>query len=281
MEGMIFSLEEFSVYDGPGIRSTVFLKGCPLSCTWCHNPEGQSPYSEIVKSPNGCLGCGKCDAVAKITEKGRVYTRESINVCPRNLLRVSGTKISCEELVGKLMKNERILKNGGGVTFSGGEPFFQGEFLIECLEMLKGKLHTAVQTSGFAGEDTFKKALELADYFLFDLKLADSIEHKKFTGVSNEKILRNFVLLKGSNKDFVTRIPLIPGVTDTRKNITGICEILAENEVGYAELLPYNKMAGGKYKMLGRKYTPGFDETAGVCIHNDIFKSFGIKIKVM
>ena len=135
------------------------------------------------------------------------------------------------------------------MTFSGGEPLFQSEFLCRCLDLLDGKLHRAVQTSGFASEEIFEKVLEKADFFLFDLKLADSEKHKKYTGVPNEVILKNFEKLCKSNKAFTVRIPLIPSVTDTAENIRGLCDIMKKNGVTYAELLPYNKMAGGKYKM--------------------------------
>ena len=281
MTGCVFSIEEFSVYDGPGIRTSVFLKGCPLSCSWCHNPEGQSKDSEIVRSPDGCVGCGNCEKYAVVTHEKTCYTQKSIDSCPRNLLRACGEWISAKELCDKLLKNKCILDDGGGVTFSGGEPLFQSEFLCECLDLLDGKLHRAVQTSGFASEETFGKVLERADYFLFDLKLSDNENHKKYTGVPNDVILKNFEKLCKSNKDFVVRIPLIPSVTDTKENIQGLCDIMKKGGVTYAELLPYNKMAGGKYKMTGRKYTPDFDEEKAVEIRQDVFDAMGIKISVL
>lgn len=185
------------------------------------------------------------------------------------------------ELCRKLLKNEIILKNGGGVTFSGGEPFLQSDFLFECLKGLKGKLHTAIQTCGFCDEKTFCTALELTDYFLYDLKLVDEAEHKRYTGASNASILRNFLHLAKSGKAFVVRIPLIPGVTDTEKNIAQIARLLAENHILYAELLPYNTMAGGKYKMLQREYRPLFDEKAPVNTQKNIFEAFGIETKIL
>ena len=281
MTGCVFSVEEFSVYDGPGIRTSVFLKGCPLSCSWCHNPEGQQSETEIVRSPNGCIGCGKCEEYAQKNDEKLCYTEKSIENCPRGLLRYCGEEYNAQQLCEKLVKNKCILDDGGGVTFSGGEPLFQSGFLCECLDLLNGKLHRAVQTSGFASEEIFEKVLEKADFFLFDLKLADSEKHKKYTGVPNEVILKNFEKLCKSNKAFTVRIPLIPSVTDTAENIRGLCDIMKKNGVTYAELLPYNKMAGGKYKMTGRKYTPDFDENVPVEIREDIFKSFGIEIYVL
>ncbi len=277
MTGCVFSIEEFSVYDGPGIRTSVFLKGCPLRCSWCHNPEGQMCNSEIVRSPNGCIGCGLCEKYASVSDSGISFTQKSIQACPRNLLRVCGEEYTSEELCSKLLKNKRILSNGGGVTFSGGEPLFQSDFLLECLCRLEGQLHRAVQTSGFCNENVFRNVLENTDYFLFDLKLADEKEHVKYTGISNIEIHRNFAILASSKKDFTVRIPLIPTVTDTEENIEGLCKIMKDNSVNYAELLPYNKMAGGKYKMTGREYNPCFDESTPVNTRKEIFDSFGIK----
>lgn len=278
MSGTVFSIEEFSVYDGPGIRTTVFLKGCPLRCKWCHNPEGQLFESEIVKSPNGCIECGGCIEAADIKNGKICFTQESIKACPRKLLRVCGKRYEAQELCEKLLKNKDMLRDGG-VTFSGGEPLAQSGFLIECLDILKGDLHTAVQTSGFCESEVFKEVLERADYFLFDLKLADDTLHREYTGVSNENILKNFELLTQSKKDYVVRIPLIPTVTDTAENIKGICEIMQGNGVAYAELMPYNKMAGSKYKMTGREYELNIPAECNV--QTEVFDSFGIKTKIL
>lgn len=280
MQGFVFSIEEFSVYDGPGIRTTIFLKGCPLSCSWCHNPEGQGTDAEIVRSPNGCIECNNCIKSAQ-TKNGRLYfTEKSIKNCPMGLLRVCGEETDSKALCEQILKNQKLLQNGG-VTFSGGEPFMQSEFLFDCLRELKGKIHTAIQTSGYCDEGVLDKAIALADYFLFDLKLINDGMHQKYTGVSNRKILRNFSVLAKSCKDFVVRIPLIPSVTDTAENIAGIVKILKDNRVSYVELLPYNKMAGGKYKMLGREYIPDFDEQQAVNIPKDIFDTNNIDFKIL
>ncbi len=280
MDGTIFSIEEFSVYDGPGIRTSVFLKGCPLRCTWCHNPEGQEREICIVRSPNGCIDCKACIRAAVRAGEGLRFTEESIQKCPMHLLRTCGEVISSADLVARVLKNERLLKDGG-ITFSGGEPLAQSEFVMECMELLKGRLHTAIQTSGYCPEETFLRILKKADYFLYDLKLADPTLHKRYTGVSNECIQRNLKSLAHSGKAFVLRIPLIPGVTDTEENISGIAEILVKNHISYAELLPYNKMAGGKYAMLMRKYVPGFDETIPVKYRSDLFEKYNIQIKIL
>lgn len=281
MIGNIFSIEEFAVYDGPGIRTSVFLKGCPLRCSWCHNPEGQRVESEIVKSPNGCIGCGNCIKTARMVDGKTILTEESIKNCPMGLIRVCGDKMTDEELCRKLLKNEPILSKGGGVTFSGGEPFMQSEFMFACMERLKGRLHTAIQTCGYCNADTFEMALGLADYFLFDLKLIDEGKHKRYTGVSNQCILENFRRLACSGVEFIARIPLIPGVTDTEENLTAVARVLADNGVHSIELLPYNKMAGGKYKLVMREYTPDFDENQEVCMHRELFEAYHIQAKIM
>lgn len=280
-EGTIFSIEEFSVYDGPGIRTSVFFKGCPLRCTWCHNPEGQESAPVVVRSPNGCIGCNTCIRTA-VERDGRLcFTEEGIKKCPMHLLRTCGETLTADALVKRLLKNERILKEEGGITFSGGEPLAQSEFLFDCLDRLSGRLHTAVQTCGFAPEDTFARALEKADYFLYDIKLVDSEQHRKFTGVPNEPILHNLAALAASGKDFVIRIPLIPTVTDTPENLTAAAELLVKNRISHVELLPYNKMAGGKYKMLLREYTPNFDTSVPPEARTEIFETFGIETKIL
>ena len=281
-KGLVFSIEEFSVFDGPGIRTSVFLMGCPLRCEWCHNPEGQSTRNSIVRSPNGCIGCGRCVTHAE-KENGKLrFTPKSISECPRNLLRYCGTEYTPEELCAKLLKNAAILNSsGGGVTFSGGEPTMSEDFLLECLSLLDGKVNRAVQTCGYCKSELWRKVLDCSDYILFDIKIVDDDIHKKYTGVSNKLILENFKILARSGKDFVIRTPLIPTVTDTVENITAIAELLSKYSVNYIELLPYNKMAGSKYKLAGMEYSPSFD-TEIPCKHRtEIFESYGIKVKIV
>ena len=280
MKGCVFSIEEFSVYDGPGIRTTVFLKGCPLRCEWCHNPEGQNISPEIVRSPNGCIECGNCIRNATVQNGRRYFTDKSIQSCPMHLLRVCGEEMDSADLCEKLLKNKVLLQNGG-VTFSGGEPLMQSAFVFECLQRLKGKLHTAIQTCGYCDPHIFEEAVTLADYFLFDLKLADEDMHKRYTGVSNRSIIENFSWLARSGKEFVVRIPLIPSVTDTNENLTALIGILKENNVHYVELLPYNQMAGGKYALLGREYCPSFDERQPVNLPTALFETHSIAYKIL
>ena len=277
-EALIFSIEEFSVFDGPGIRTTVFLKGCPLRCEWCHNPEGQSFSNSIVRSTNGCVGCGECLRRGETVDGIFTFTERSIANCPQNLLRYAAKKYTAEELCDKLSKNFAILNgSGGGITFSGGEPLANYEFLLECLALTKGKVNRAVQTSGYADAEIFGKVLGECDYMLYELKIADEELNKRYTGVSNEKILRNFATLSKSDKPFVVRMPMIPTVTDTDENIRGIAEIVAKNGVKYIELLPYNNLAGAKYPLVGREYCPSFDGNVEPQMRIELFAEYGIK----
>lgn len=283
MTGRIFSIEEFATFDGPGIRMTVFLKGCPLRCVWCHNPESQRAQVEYVRSPNGCLGCGACEKVAERDEKSQLFlTEASVAACPKGLVRRCGEAYEPQALCDRIMANAAILNaTGGGVTFSGGEPLMQPVFLWECLQLLRGHVHTAVQTCGYAGQDVFEKTLALCDYVLYDLKLMDADLHRRYCGADNKVILENYRLLAASGKPFVTRIPLIPGVTDTAENLNAVATLLWEMGVKYAELLPYNRMAGSKYGGLLRSYEPGFDEDRTVELHTEIFEKHGIRVKKM
>ncbi len=280
MKGRIFSIEEFSLYDGPGIRTTVFFKGCPLSCNWCHSPEGQGYARQIVKSGNGCLHCGKCAAVC--THPGAcVLCGECVKVCPRSLIRISGEDREAEQLYKKLSKNFALLeRGGGGVTFSGGEPLMQAEFLLEMLRLCEGKTHRAIQTSGYCAETTFSEVLKNVDLVLYDLKLIDEDAAKRYTGKSSAPILRNFEILKGSGVPFVVRVPLIPTVTDTEKNLTAIAERIGGAGFLKVELEPYNKFAGSKYAMCGREYLPQFDESVPPEINTKIFEERNIKVSV-
>lgn len=281
MNGIVFSIEEFATFDGPGIRMTIFLKGCPMRCTWCHNPEGQNPRVEFIRSPNGCLKCGKCIDVADDINGQKTLNKKSAKVCPRGLIKKCGDIYSSDQLVEIINKNRKLLEmNQGGITFSGGEPALQSDFIFECIEKLEG-LNVALQTSGYCQENVFKSLLEKCDYFLYDLKIMDDETHIKYCNVSNRLILSNYEILSKSNKPFVTRIPLIPGVTDTDKNLRQIAEFIVKNGVKYVELLPYNKFAGSKYTWLLKEYKPGFDDKVECNKNVKVFAEYGIVAKVI
>lgn len=247
--GVIFSIEEFAVNDGPGIRTTVFLKGCPLRCAWCHNPEGWSPHPQ------------------PLTKQGRT------EIC--------GYSISVDKLVAMLRRDEDIFReSGGGVTFTGGEPLVQADFLCNVLDRLSG-IHRAVETSGHAPGKVFERVLEKVELMLFDVKLADGEMHKKYTGVDNRLIKANLKTLCESGKEFVARIPLIPGVNDSVENMQATAELLqGAKGLQRVELLRYHKTAGAKYPMVGIDYVPGFDEDKTPEIH-DTFTERNIKLLIL
>lgn len=282
MNGTVFSIEEMAIHDGPGVRTTVFLKGCPLRCVWCHSPEGQSFEAELLRSPNGCLGCGACLDAGKRKTGTPSLVHESIAVCPMRLLRYAGEQFTPEELTARLLRHADFLNaTGGGVTFSGGEALAQPGFLSECLAGLRGKLHRALQTCGFASPDVFALILSDCDYVLYDLKLIDPFLHQTYCGTDNARILENYRALVRSGKEFITRIPLIPTVTDTEENLGGIARLMCECGVSCVELLPYHRLTGSKYAMTGRTYSPPFDETQKPRTHQEIFEFYGIEANVL
>ena len=207
---------------------------------------------------------------------------ESISLCPQHLLRKCGDEYTADELIQKLNpKLDMLALVGGGITFSGGEPLSQGKFVIECMQKLKGRTHRAIQTSGFCPEDLFSEALQNCDYVLYDLKHMDDKIHQKYTGVSNQQILSNYRILAASGKEFITRIPLIPGVNDTEYNLTQTAKFISDLGATKIELLPYNKAAGAKYKATGLTYQVDFDETAEPNPHREIFHTHNIEVKVL
>lgn len=249
--GKIFSIEEFGVHDGPGIRKIVFLKGCPLKCNWCHNPEGISFKTETMVNREGVTtACGQ-DYKAK-------------------------------ELAEELLKGKEILKHsGGGITISGGEPLAQPAFLLELMDRLK-PMHLVVETSGHAGEDIFSEVMAKADCIFMDVKHTDRGMHKKHTGQVNDGILKNLETLCKGDTDFVIRVPLIPGVNDSRENLAATAGLIKEAvKLKRVELMPYHKTAGAKYSMVGRDYRPLFDVDRQVRPHAEEFEKYGIETIVL
>ena len=230
-QGTIFKIKRFALHDGPGIRTTVFLKGCPLSCWWCHNPEGQAPSPQPmgrkVELPDGA------------TE----MLQEAI-----------GRSVTAGSVMAEIEKDLIFYDDsGGGVTFSGGEPFLQKDFLGALLrECRRKEIHTAVDTSGFIEASVLTSLLEFIDLFLFDIKIMDDSLHRRFTGVSNQPVLDNFNLLCAQGKPVFVRLPLIPGITDTRRNIRSVTELVDRcGNVERIDILPYHRIASEKYNRLG------------------------------
>ena len=278
--GVIFDIKEFSVFDGPGVRQTVFLKGCPLRCNWCHNPEGLAIAPQVMVSTGACTNCGKCREVCP----GEPCSRcgKCVMVCPQNVRRIAGERITSEALAQLILKDADYYKRcGGGVTFSGGEPLMQHDFLLEVLQQLPG-VHCAIETSGYAEPEVFAQVIGQMQYIMMDLKIMDEELHLKHTGVSNRKILKNAQALIRSGKSCRLRVPLIPGVSDTEENLAATAAFIAANGTHVpVELLPYHKTAGAKYEMIGAKYEPMFDTERRVTARENLFRQYGLECSVL
>ena len=247
--GVVFDIKEFAVHDGPGIRTTVFLKGCSLACQWCHNPEGQSRLPQVMRSPSG-------ERLA-----GQVYT--------------------APELARLLNGQAAILKAAeGGVTFSGGEPLLQAPFVAGVIDLLDG-LHVLLDTAGYGAEEDLRLLLGRVDLVFYDLKLVDRAAHYRFTGGDNDLILSNLFMVSASGVPFVIRLPLVPGVTDTDANLAAIAH-LAHALPGLlrVDLLPYNRAAGAKYAAAGKIFNPDYDETRPVNLTLRPFQDAGLEVRV-
>ena len=278
--GTIFDIKEFAVFDGPGMRQTVFFKGCPLRCSWCHNPEGLCMQPQLMVSLASCTDCGRCRAVC--THESCIACGDCVAVCPQHLRKIAGEKVTADELEKRIRKNAAYYaRYGGGVTFSGGEPLMQASFLIEVLERVSD-LHRAIETSGFCEPEQFAAVVSRLDYVMMDLKIFDDALHRKYTGVSNEKILANARQLVEGDTPFVIRIPVIPGINDTEENYRSTASFLkGAKKLQKVELLPYHKTAGAKYGMLGMEYKPDFDTNSAVRTSVKLFEEYEIRCEVL
>ena len=269
MRGSIFNIQRYSIHDGPGIRTTVFFKGCPLKCQWCHNPESQRQEKEIMIYPNKCIGCGFCIKACKsgalTWDNGGVAFNKAIckncgkccEACPTGARTIVGEYKGVEDLLKEIEKDRIFYEEShGGVTFSGGEPLSQGRFLIEILKRCKEScIHTTVDTSGYGAEETIKDIVPYVDLFLYDLKSMDDSIHKKYMGVSNKLILENLKLIGELGGNIFIRIPLIPGVNDSREQLQSFISFI-KNLKGILQvnILPYHNISQEKYNRLKREY---------------------------
>ena len=266
--GTIFDIKRYAIHDGPGIRTTIFLKGCPLRCWWCHNPEGIAPDPQLTYWEDRCSGCYECiaicpnDAISRTNEDEHItINREKcdlcarcIHVCPSRALEIIGREVSVDEVMREIERDILFYdESNGGVTFSGGEPLMQIHFLNSLLERCKEKdIHTAIDISGYAPFEYIDGIRDNVDLFLYDLKTMNDEKHKEYTGVSNERILKNLKELSKKGDRITIRIPIIPGINDSDGDIREFAQfILSLNGRNEISLLPYHQAARAKYKRLG------------------------------
>jgi len=266
--GLLFDIRRYSVHDGPGIRTTVFFKGCPLSCWWCHNPEGRSPKPNLILFQDRCLSCGDCLAVcpqgAIVRDGEATHTLPSLcracgtcaEACPSEARQLAGRWMNVSAVVREIEKDIIFYdESGGGVTLSGGEPLAQPHFLDALLEACVGRdIHTVVDTCGLADKHLLLHLSEKVDLFLYDFKLFDPIKHQKYAGVSNDCILENLEALAQRKKPIVVRFPVIPGINDEAEDIRQMAAFLSRLGLLRIDLLPYHRIGVEKYRRVGMPY---------------------------
>ena len=269
MNGNIFDIQRFCTSDGPGIRTTVFFKGCPLRCEWCHNPESQLKRNELLYDVEKCVNCLRCVSAcskgAHISKDDRhVFLRDRCVACGAcvsptcEALEIKGADITVEEILAEVMKDKPYYDNSdGGLTLSGGEPLWQSDFCLEIMAAAKALgLHICVETCGYLPLDMIEKSAELVDIYLFDIKETDRDRHKAYTGVDNEKILENLRFLDSIGKRIYLRCPIIRGVNDRNEHFRAIAELAGSLEnVLEITVEPYHSLGENKYKRLGREYS--------------------------
>jgi pyruvate formate lyase activating enzyme len=296
--GCIFDIQRFSLHDGPGIRTTVFLKGCNLRCYWCHNPESVNLEPEIQIYSNKCIRCGKCAMICPqnaIIKNGNdmVFSRdlctkcgECLDECFAQARVMVGKTVSAAEIMAEICKDKAFYEtSGGGVTFSGGEPMLQAGFLKTLLKACKAEgIHTAVDTAGNVAFDKYEDIIPYTDLFLYDVKVMDEQIHKQVTGVTNRKILNNLMMLSKAAKSIYIRIPVVPTVNDNEDNFVKTGELLKGLEhIDLVELLAFHKMASGKYDGLGKEYKAKDLEPLSkdrMNVFKDILAGYGLNTKV-
>ena len=274
--GIVFDIKEFAVFDGPGIRTTVFLKGCPLRCQWCHNPEGLSPAPQLMVSRAACTHCGECQRVCPSPEKCTACG-QCIPVCRLGLRKIVGQKWTAEALAARLVKDADVYRaSGGGVTFSGGEPLMQWDFVSSVIEKMPG-VHIAIETSAYAPDEVFSDAIKRCSLIMMDWKVSDPQLHRHYTGVDQAPIRRHLEMLAAGQTPFILRMPIIPGVNDNPEHFRTAAELVqGAPALVRVDLLPYQRAAGAKYTMVGKHYSPDFDENKEPQFFPQILEERGI-----
>ena len=266
MTAEIFNIQRFCLHDGDGIRTAVFFKGCPLSCLWCHNPEGQSPARQLMYHSSKCTGCGACLCAARVLENGKIrLDRGKCNLCAKcvpaciaGANEICGRSAEVSEIFEEVLKDLPFYKEAGGMTLSGGEPLMQPEAASQLLSLAKNAgIGTVIETSGAVDRSAFEMTLEYNPQYYYDIKAIDPQKHKKLCGKDNFQILENLEFLFSRGADIVLRLPLIPGLNDSEKDLETLSVFLRENEPYYkrAEIMKYHSFGLSKAAALSKEYT--------------------------
>jgi pyruvate formate lyase activating enzyme len=296
--GIVFNIARYSTHDGPGIRTTVFFKGCPLDCWWCHNPEGQSPASQLLYRADRCIHCLSCvkacpqHAIVVVDDKPLVLrdlcqlSGDCVRVCQSGAREMVGKRMAVAEIMEEIEKDRVFYdESDGGATFSGGEPFMQPLFLKALVELCKKRgIRTAVETCGFVDTAPLLSTSTYVDQYLYDLKIMDDEKHRRFTRVSNKLILENLRQLAQTHGHITIRFPVIPGVNEDDENVSRLGEFISSlRNIGEVDVLPYHKMGIEKYKSLGMDYrmaelAPPLSEQVTQIVEK--IRSYGLKVRV-
>lgn len=269
IKACIFNIQKYSIHDGPGIRTVVFFKGCPLSCLWCSNPESQDNKLQIMCDKTKCTQCLHCidvcqnDAISINNNQIQINSNNCIscfackNSCPNKALSIEGKFLTLSDVMKEVMKDEMFYEeSNGGVTLSGGEVLMQHEFASQLLKLLKEKnIHTAIETTGYTSSETFSKFIQNVDLLLFDIKHYDREKHFKVTNVYNHLIINNLKIAIDNGKDVIIRIPVIPNINSNLEDAKGFCELLKSVNVKKVNLLPFHQFGQQKYELLNKYYT--------------------------
>ncbi len=271
LTGTVFDIQKFSIHDGPGIRTTVFLKGCPLRCVWCHNPESQHRAPQLSFNPERCIGCGFCfahcehsahvtvDGLHRIDRTRCVVCGACTEGCYPRALEIIGRRMSVDDVIADVLRDKPFYEtSGGGMTVSGGEPFMQLDFTAALLERARAEgLHTCIETCGFAPSAHIERLRPLVDLWLYDLKETDNARHREVTGVPNDGILANLRHLHDRGAAIVLRLPLVPGVNDSDDHFAAVAALVRDlPDLHGVEIMPYHKLGEGKLQRLGMQDVP-------------------------
>ncbi|WP_059070255.1 glycyl-radical enzyme activating protein [Mediterraneibacter massiliensis] len=298
IKGNVFDIQRYSIHDGPGIRTVVFLKGCPLRCKWCSNPESWNESPQLFYAASRCIGCRTCVTVCtnkEVTAEDRglkihwdrckADKLDWVEQCPTKALTVKGKWMEISKVMGEIEKDIDFYRQSkGGITLSGGEPLLQPEFSYELLRLCNEKgIHTSVETTGCVPKENLEKILPVVDLFLYDIKSADTHKHKEWTGIGNEEILGNLRWISKQSKKIFVRTPMIPEVNDKEQDILDIIEILQKYSIRNYDILPFHQYGSGKYQSCGIEYVmrdvkPHDEEYVEKM--RDMIRSYGFNTKV-